>query len=491
MVLMNLALLALYSNTLIQLFKFWSTSYAYSHGIILFPIVLVLYFYELYKAPKLNLSLINGFSLFYLLGLVFLWFAADLLTIQFVEFFSFWLILILFNLLLTSDKLKNTIHLWPLLLIVFALPLWDFLSEILRTIETPMVVLALNATSIKAIQDGFLIYIPAGTFLVEHACSGFNQFIVSIPLAVLYSYTRKLNFVTGFKFALFLLLLAILFNILRIYIVLVAGQLTHMKSPLVVDSHEYLAWLIYGIGVFILFFIADRRLKLTISDKQNIPPTNIHINRLCKMNSGKLILLAAVLVVGPLFSISYPVFRNNSLINFEQLTDKIYWKEVDNSSVFQFTPAFASGDRVYQHKLESLLGQSVTLYINYFVHQEQGREAINDSNSLVTHDDKLIADKPYIVKLSDGRELKVNESIVRLKSGEQYLVWQWYFTNGQYFNGSMDARLNNLRGILKNNPAIANIVLFKRFGSTQHLPRNTLKAFVVDNIAVLSQYLKG
>jgi len=257
---LNLILFAIFADTLLQLFKFWSESYAYSHGVILLPIVLGIYFYELNKRDEINLNLVNPFSTLCLLGLGVIWFIADLSKVQVIEFFSFFLILILVNILLTSRSRKTIHHIWPLLLIVFTLPIWDFLTEILRTIETPIVTMALKLSFIDAFQDGFLIYVPAGTFLVENACSGFNQFIVSIPLASLYLYSRGLNISRGYKFIVLLLLLAMLFNTLRIYIIIIVGNLTHMKASLVTD-HEYLAWLIYGIGVFILFFIADRRIN--------------------------------------------------------------------------------------------------------------------------------------------------------------------------------------------------------------------------------------
>ncbi len=487
---MNLVLFAFYANTITQLFEFWSTSHGYGHGTLLFPILLGLYFYELYKAPRLNLSFINLLSLFCVLGLGFLWFAADLLNIQFIEFFAFWLTLLLFNLLLTSGSLKDAVYLWPLLLIVFVLPLWDSLSEILRIIETPLVVFALNITSIDALQDGFLIYIPAGTFLVEHGCSGFNQFIVSVPLAVFYAYTRKLNFVAGCKFVLLLLLLAILFNTLRIYIIVVVGQLTHMKSPLL-EEHGFLGWVIYGVGVFILFYLADRRLKPAQLAADKVSNSRGRSNIICKPNSGKLIPLAFVLALGPLLSIAYPIFKNNSIVDIEQLTDKLHWKEVAGSPSFKFKPAFAQGDRVYQHKLENMFGQSVTLYINYFVNQEQGREAINALNGLVPSDsgDRLVAEKPHTVQLPDRGVLKVNESIVLLKSGERYLAWQWYFTNGQSFNKAMDARLNNVLAILKDKPAISSIVLFKQFYPDERPARKVMQSFIQDNIAALTQQL--
>jgi len=491
---MNITLFIFYANTVTQLFDFWSNSYGYSHGVLLFPLLLGVYFYELYKSPKLDFSLLNVVGLCCVLGLGFVWFTADLLNVQFIEFFTFWCILILLNLFLTSSKLKNSIHLWPLLLMIFVLPLWDFLSEILRTIETPMVVFALQASLINATRDGFLIYVPAGTFLVENACSGFNQFIVSVPLAILYSYTRKLNFVAGCKFVLLLLLLAIFFNTLRIYIIVVAGQLSHMQTSLL-TNHEYLAWLIYGIGVFILFFIADRRLKPTNKLATNISKLEVNLAAIYKTHTSKFVVVALIFALGPLLSLAYPLFKNNSLINMAQLVDKLYWKEMDSTSKFQ--PVFPEGDRLYQHKLENIFGDNVTLYINYFVNQEQGREAVNDVNSLVRKEDKLIAEKQSVIELPDsktGSALKVNEFIVRLQSGEIYLVWQWYFTNGKHLNRAMSARLNNIRAIIKNEPAISNIVLLKQLYADVRIDEkkahDVMRSFVVDNIDILTMQLR-
>lgn len=486
--LMNLGLFILYANTIKQLFDFWSTSYGYSHGIILFPIALGIYFYELYKFPKLNTSCINIVSVICLLGLVCGWFVADLLNIQFVEFLAFFSMLFILNLVLTTDKLKNTYHLWPLLLILFTLPVWDFLSEILRTLETPVVVFFLNMSFIDAIQDGFLIYIPAGTFLVERACSGFNQFIVSIPLAALYIYSRKLKFSTSYKFILLLLFLAMIFNILRIYIIVAAGQITHMKTSLLHD-HEYLAWLIYGIGVFILFFLADKRLKkssLNSVEMASAESDNTTWNS--KRSRKPLVFVVLVLFVGPLLTLSYSVIKNKNTINIEKLVDSLFWKEVD--SEIKFSPDYAKGDTPYQHTLENLFGQTVNLYINHFVEQEQGREAINGVSGLVAKKQgSVIKQSQQIVKLSQSNNLSINESIIRLKSGEKYIAWQWYFTNGKHINKGLDARLNNLVGILKNQPAITNIVVSKQIQTQETTTRKALKLFILDNLAVLTNNL--
>lgn len=487
--LVNLSLFIFYSNTVMQLFDFWLESYGYSHGLILFPLALGIYFFELYKHPRLNVNYINLYSMTLTIGIVFVWFLADLFNIQFIEFLTFLLLLIFLNLMLISDKLKNTYHLWPLLLIIFALPLWDFLPEILRTIETPIVVFLLNLSFIEAIQDGFLIYIPAGTFLVEHSCSGFNQFVVSIPLAVLYIYSRKLKFSKSYKFIALILLLAMIFNVIRIYIILFAGQVTHMKTHLVTDSHEYLAWLIYGVGVFILFYFTDKRihkLKNISINEANIDNTEIIIDKNILRN--KTIIFMLVLLFGPLLNISYSLVKDTTLINTEKLIENLYWKE--SSSKISFSPSYARGDIVYEHNLENLFGQSVNLYLNYFVNQEQGREAINGVNNLIAKDKgSILKQGKQIVSLGESGSLRINEFIIKLASGERYIAWQWYYTNGKHLSKGMDARLNNLVGIVKNRPAITNIVISKKIQPSETEPRKLLVLFISDNFDVLSKGL--
>jgi len=483
--LMNLLLFVFYSNTVTQLFDFWLESYGYSHGLILFPLALGIYFFELYKQPRLNVNYINFYSITCTIGVVFVWFLADLLNIQFVEFVTFLVLLIFLNLVLTSDKLKNTPHLWPLLLIVFCLPVLDFLPEILRTIETPVVVFLLKLSFIDAIQDGFLIYIPAGTFLVERACSGFNQFVVSIPLAVLYIYSRKLQFLKMYKFVVLILLLAMFFNIVRIYIILVAGQITHMKTSLLND-HEYLAWLIYGIGIFILFYFTDKRIhKLPgVSIKETTADNDeIFIDK--KDVRNKTIIFMLVLLFGPLLNISYSLVKDTTLTNTEKLIGNLYWKE--STSKIGFSPSYARGDIVYEHNLENLFGQSVNLYLNYFVNQEQGREAINGVNNLIAKDKgSILKQGKHIVSLGESGTLSINEFIIKLTSGERYIAWQWYYTNGKHISKGLETRLNNLLGMVKNKPAITNIVISKRIQPSDTDPRKLLTLFALDNLDVLS-----
>lgn len=484
---LNVLLFISYADTLRQLFDFWSESYGYSHGVLLFPLALGIYFYELYKTPKLSLAYLNAYSVFSLLLLILIWFVADILSIQVIEFVSFFLILFLLNLVLTSTSLKNINHLWPLLLILFTLPVWDFLSEILRLIETPIVVLALKASFIHTVQDGFLIYVPAGTFLVETSCSGFNQFIVSIPLGALYLYSRNLTLAKGYRIILILLLLAMFFNVLRIYIIVVAGQLTHMKTALL-DDHEYLAWLIYGIGVFAFFYWSDKK----IAQNENHPEADKGDKQMSRSNNTKLkkpvLLLVSILLTGPIISFAYLSYKDNSLFNVQHLEENLFWK--DTSQPVKFVPDYDDGDLVYSKNLSNLLGQTVNLYINYFTKQEQGHEAINGINSLVKEDKGRVGQyRRHKVELSLTDSIQVNESVVSYNSGEAYIVWQWYFTNGQHITSSGNARYNHLKAVIANRPQISNIVISQKLTTSEQQSRHVLKRFLADNLLVLTRSL--
>lgn len=485
-VVMNLILFVIYSETLMQLFDFWSTSYNYSHGIILFPIVMGIYFYEFYRQPSISVQYINRYTIILVLACVSVWFLADLLNIQFVEFLAFLCLLISLNFLLTSASLKDSYNLWPLFLIIFTLPLLDSLLDILRTLETPVVVLFLNMSFIDAVQDGFLIYIPAGTFLVERACSGFNQFVVSIPLAALYIYSRKLKFSKMYKFFLLLLLLAMLFNIVRIYIIVVAGQVSHMKSSLLND-HEYLAWLIYGIGVFILFYFTDRKVNNNPTQFAKVSKVDIHtlsVNK--KTTAYGALVVVCLLLIGPLSSLVYSNVKNTALINIDKLVENLHWKKSEHQD--SFSPNYDKGDLVYQNKLENFFGKSVNLYINHFVNQEQGREAINGVSNLVdSKKGEILNQTRRLVVINNSTQMYVNELIIQLKNRKKYIAWQWYYTNGKHLTKSLDARLNNLLAMLKNKPSISNVVISREIKASESASREVLKLFLSDNIGVMKK----
>lgn len=84
------------------------------------------------------------------------------------------------------------------------------------------------------------------------------------------------------------------------------------------------------------------------------------------------------------------------------------------------------------------------MYINHFVVQEQGREAIDDMNSLIVKDQNIkISLSWHNLKLPEFKDSSVNKSIIKLNSGERYIAWQWHYTNGKHVNKGVDARLNN------------------------------------------------
>ena len=200
---------------------------------------------------------------------------------------------------------------------------------------------------------------------------------------------------------------------------------------------------------------------------------------------SRLVIIVLTILVGPVLSWTYVIIRDEPELNITRLVDELHWKEVE--SPIQLVPDYPKGDITYIQKLENLFGNRVTLYLNYFLHQEQGREAINNLNSLIDSKKGSVISKGIVnnISITSVEKLSINEQVIVLKNNYRYVAWQWYFTNGKHSASTMETRINNLIGLLINKPAISNIVLLAKIRTKEADAREKLKLFVQDNYKAL------
>ena len=109
-------------------------------------------------------------------------------------------------------------------------PVWDLLVPYLQWLTANAVTFLLNLTGIPAVLQGTQIWVPAGTFDVIPACSGISQLIVGTMAGALFAYINRL----GRKAAIWVVAAAVgislLVNTLRVYTVVVIGQLTECST---------------------------------------------------------------------------------------------------------------------------------------------------------------------------------------------------------------------------------------------------------------------
>ena len=157
-----------------------------------------------------------------------LWFLASVGSIQILQQLLFvGLVASLFWALFGLELLKGLVI--PVLVVLTAIPVWDFLNPYLQIATAIIVEAMLNMSSIPFVREGTHILLPSGTFHIEERCSGLRMFVAIVAIALLCIHQWRLRFSVSIVFMLVSLALAIIINSIRIYIVVVAGHLTDMQ----------------------------------------------------------------------------------------------------------------------------------------------------------------------------------------------------------------------------------------------------------------------
>lgn len=226
------------------------------HGLPLFALTL---FFLVIAAKKLELragiSIVGSVALLGALPLSIIVNHYDVLVAQQI---LVWIILCLGY--ITIFKTDSVIpSLFPLGLFIFLIPVWDLLVPILAGITAIVVEFSLQFTGIVAYIDGRHIELPFGVITVADACSGVRYVTIGLALSYLSAFTLPLNFAVRIKIILFGLLLSVIANWIRVFVIVLVGYYSEMESELVAD-HE-----LFG---FILFFALISPILFYKSTKQ-------------------------------------------------------------------------------------------------------------------------------------------------------------------------------------------------------------------------------
>lgn len=151
---------------------------------------------------------------------------------------------------------------FPLGIFVSALSVWDILTGPLRHLTSVMARSLVALVGIPAVRTDDLITVPAGTFEVAVGCSGLNFAVTAVTIAALYAYLGGVGRWRAAVLAAIALVLALVANWLRVASVVVAGQLTLMRSPLVEDHYAF-GWCLFG-GFLLGFFAIAHRLTRSV-----------------------------------------------------------------------------------------------------------------------------------------------------------------------------------------------------------------------------------
>ena len=477
----------LYFETAKSIVSIWDSSETFAHGYIIAPISAWLIWRrrEIFRATQVRPCIP---ALLILLALGFVWMLADFAEVQvikqytFVAFFPFILLAIL-GVRLTWEMA------FPLAFLMLAVPFGEAFVPPLIEFTADFTVAALQFTGIPVLREGTYFSIPSGNWSVVEACSGVRYLISSITLGCLYAY---LTYRSAYKRAVFILMsiiVPILANGLRAYLIVMIGHLSSMQLAVGFD-HLIYGWLFFGVVMFLMFWVgsfwrdnADSYVASESLAKQEIGSSVSTLGVFLVV-----ICVVASLAVWPKYA-DFMTAKDNKRSPVSLTNLQLSW--LPTKDIIEWKPAFlvphAQLDEAFQRDW-----YRVGLSIRYYRNQSNNSKLVSSANVLISEksEEWRILGRATRGEGSDAGFVRIVETQMQDKAGRNLLVWQTYwidntFSINPYFVKALQARSK----LLSNGDDGAAILVYAPFNEKPEEARISMRPFLKANMQQISTQL--
>ncbi|WP_139842728.1 exosortase A, partial [Janthinobacterium sp. GW458P] len=249
------AVVLLYHATFWSMVELWSRSQTFAHGFMIVPISAWLAWRRRARLAALaHRPSPWGLLLLALLGLA--WLLADAANVQVVEQYAATAMLPACVLAILGWPAVRVLA-FPLAYLFLAVPFGEIFLEPLIDFTASFTVAALQLTGVPVFRDGNNLSLPTGNWSVVEACSGLRYLIAALALGALYAHLNFRSARRRLAVMAAALLVPILANGVRAYLIVMLGHLSNMRLAVGVDHLVY-GWLFFGLVALLLFWIAAR-----------------------------------------------------------------------------------------------------------------------------------------------------------------------------------------------------------------------------------------
>lgn len=425
-----LALLTLFRGTLFSMVEIWDRSQTYMHGYIIAPIALWLiwdrreFIAALPVRPVLPVQVL-------MLGAGLVWLLAHLIDVNVVQQVAFIALLVLGVWSLVGNAIARCIA-FALGFLFFAVPAGDVLVPYMMEFTATSTVALIKMTGIPVYREGMFFSLPSGNWSVVYACSGVRYLIASVTLGVLYAYLTYRSTVKRVLFTLLSVVVPVVANSVRAYIIVMLGHLSDMKIATGVD-HLLYGWVFFGIVMFILFWLGsfwreDATVAPGVLQSGDIDSGS----RKAPVNSW-VALLTALIAAGmwPAFAAvldSMPVTEVEQLLVAPEPVDD--WSSLPESR-WDWRPVSRNPDREISQFYE-YQDEFVAFSVYQHFQQERGAELVSGMDLF------LPSGEPWRVASRGRQSIELGDSVVTVdrvnlaRGSDKLLVWSWYRIGEHY-----------------------------------------------------------
>ncbi len=275
---------------------------------------------------------------------------------------------------------------FPLAFLFFMVPIGEFLMPVMMEATADFTVAAVALSGVPVYREGLQFIIPTGAWSVVEACSGVRYLIASFMVGTLFAYLNYSSPWRRWAFVGFSILVPILANWLRAYLIVMLGHLSGNKLAVGVDHLVY-GWVFFGVVIGLMFFVgsrwAERDAALPTPPLRPTGQPDASLVFTCLVSAAAVAALA--LPQGVAWQLAHPQALPPLVLTLPDLPTAPSQAAPDNPLLAPTAPgAAAQSSRVY-----AVGDGAVTVHIAYFRQQGYGAKLASGENMLIRTDDKF------------------------------------------------------------------------------------------------------
>jgi exosortase A len=478
-VLLLVWVLLLYLPTSLSMISIWERSETFAHGYVVFPIFLYLLWRERKALANVERSRYWP-ALLGVAGAGAIWFIGEKVNAAVVSQmamvamipFAVWAVL--------GTRVASALCI-PLAFLFFAVPFGDFLVPRLMDWTADFTVAAIKASGVPVYREGNNLLIPSGRWSVVEACSGIRYLIASLMVGCLYAYLSYRSPVRRGLFIVASIVVPIIANWLRAYMIVMLGHLSGNRIAVGVD-HLIYGWVFFGIVMALLFWVGSRwredDLPVRATDAAPPPPpqTASPPARPWPMLLG----VVALTAIWPALEAYQD--RGASPANFElpRISANNGWTS-GSRGLPDWRPDI-SGASAELRQSFAKDGRDVGLHIAFFRDQTKDAKAITSTNQLVNTSNVLWAQvgMDTVSATIEGKSFSARSA--EFAGGPRRLAaWQWFWVDGHETSNEYLAKFYQVLSVLQGHgDPVAWVIAYTPADNGMASAVATLREFTVD-----------
>jgi exosortase len=365
----------------------------------------------------------------------------------------------------------------PILLLVYAIPVWDLLVRPLQDLATVVVRSMLIASGIPTFAEGHTLTTSRAAVAVAPSCSGLTFLLAALTISTFYAGAWLRRFWPAVILILVSVVIAITSNWVRIYAIAIAGHLTDMTHYLIVEDHELFGWAVFSVfmvGVIAFARWLENEFPSEVAPQpRRVVPTEDRKEFPFKSRLVVTVSAVIVLMLPALFRPEAAPDRHAKALVLSGT------KAIENkwSGATPWYPMARNPDGELR-ALAELNGSVAHVYLARYLKQQPNGKVAATGHDL---EGGWSRTRSSIRTVAD---LEVQE-IDLVQGNKRRLVWFWYHIGGRSTPGLASAKLFEAIGLLEGNLSGAVIAVSAECVNSCEIERTKIETFIERRVSDL------